>query len=97
MIKKNVCIDIISLIGDESSSKELSLYSLRLEESYNIFGCKYTLFGTVNYNLELDEGGHYITNLFPRYFIKFVFIVNHSILFNYIIYIVTLVNYKLNS
>ena len=65
-IKNYVCI---ALIADESSSKELSLYSLRLEESYKIFGCKYTLFGTVNYNLELDEGGHYITNLFPRYFI----------------------------
>jgi len=52
--------------GCDSSSKELSLYSLRLEEYYQLFGHEYLLFGTVDYNLEIDEGGHYITNLFSR-------------------------------
>merc|ERR1719414_1261761 len=51
---------------NDSSSKELSLYSLRLQKYYRLFGHEYSLFGTVNYNLELDEGGHYITYLFPR-------------------------------
>merc|ERR1711879_915113 len=52
--------------SDNDSSKELALYSLRLEKYYKLFGHEYSLFGTVNYNLELDEGGHYITYLFPR-------------------------------
>ena len=58
---------------DEISSKELSLYSLGLEHSYKIFGFEYSLLGTVNYNLDIDAGGHYVTNLFPRYFTSLVF------------------------
>jgi len=37
-----------------------------LNASYNVFGFRYALLGTVNYKLDSDEGGHYVTNLFPN-------------------------------
>ena len=40
--------------------------SLRLQNHYELFGYRYALFGTVNYNLEMEDGGHYVTSLFPN-------------------------------
>lgn len=37
-----------------------------MNASYNVFGFRYALLGTVNYKLDSDEGGHYVTNLFPN-------------------------------
>ena len=67
---KYVFIEINRSIEDSAAddicdSKDLSLYSLRLKNSYNLFGFQYVVFATVNYNLEMEEGGHYVTNLFP--------------------------------
>ena len=45
--------------------KELILYSLQLKDYYSVFGFRYSMFGVINYNLELEGGGHYVTNLFP--------------------------------
>ena len=37
-----------------------------MNASYNVFGFRYALLGTINYKLDSDEGGHYVTNLFPN-------------------------------
>eukprot|EP00095_Tigriopus_kingsejongensis_P002733 maker-scaffold226_size249562-snap-gene-1.17 protein:Tk02733 transcript:maker-scaffold226_size249562-snap-gene-1.17-mRNA-1 annotation:"hypothetical protein" len=48
----------------EEDAKEIALYSLQLEPTYHIFGCEYTVLGTVNYDVANHGGGHFITKLF---------------------------------
>lgn len=50
-----------SLMGTEEF--EVSLYSLKLHSTYNIFGESYQVFATINLNLDYSEGGHYVCNL----------------------------------
>ena len=58
---------IIFNISDyiDEASKEIRLFSLKLQPSYELFGSKYALLGTVNYYVQKEEGGHYITHFFP--------------------------------
>ena len=51
--------------NDETPSKEISLFSIKLKPTYELFGYKYDCLGAVNYFVENDDGGHYITYLFP--------------------------------
>jgi len=46
-----------------SEECEMSLYSLKLFNSYKIFGETYQVFGTINLNLNCAEGGHYVCNI----------------------------------
>lgn len=50
--------------NEDLDSKELSLFSLKLRPHYNLFGFKYAVLGTINYLLDSEEGGHYLTYLF---------------------------------
>lgn len=43
-----------------------TIFVLQLNESYNIFGFRYALLGTINYKLDSDDGGHFVTHLFPN-------------------------------
>ena len=43
-----------------------TLVVFQLNESYNIFGFRYALLGTINYKLDSDDGGHFVTHLFPN-------------------------------
>ncbi|TRY68420.1 hypothetical protein TCAL_02502 [Tigriopus californicus] len=49
---------------DGSDSKEIALYSLQLQDTYSIFGFQYRVIGTVHYDLENLQGGHYVTRIF---------------------------------
>ena len=61
---KYVFLEVDRALDMGNDSKELVLYSLHLQPTYNLFGFKYRVVGTVNYNLEHEEGGHYVTYLF---------------------------------
>jgi hypothetical protein len=52
---------------EDDVSKELNIYSLQLEPAYDLFGFRYAVLGTINYHLEADGGGHYVTSLFPTW------------------------------
>ena len=49
----------------DESAKEIRLFSLKLQPTYELFGSEYRCIGTVNYNVENEDGGHYVTYLFP--------------------------------
>ena len=49
----------------DDTSKEIRLFSLKLKPSYVICGSKYAVLGTVNYYVQNEDGGHYITYFFP--------------------------------
>ncbi len=38
---------------------------MQLKPSYTLFGFRFAVLGTVNYKLDNDDGGHYVTYLFP--------------------------------
>ena len=50
---------------EDQTSKEIRLFSLKLQPTCNLFGFQYACLGTVNYMLEDEDGGHYVTYLFP--------------------------------
>ena len=54
-----------SKTGEEAEQEEceLSLYSLKLERTYDVLGKEYEVFATINLNLEQSDGGHYNTLL----------------------------------
>ena len=56
---------VIAEDSEDQTSKEIRLFSLKLQPSYTLFGFKYACFGTVSYMLEEEDGGHYVTYLFP--------------------------------
>ena len=41
------------------------VFSLKLQPTYDLLGSQYGCLGTINYKLDSEEGGHYVTNLFP--------------------------------
>ena len=43
----------------------MRLFPLKLQPRYELLGAEYEVFGTINYMLENEDGGHYITYLFP--------------------------------
>ena len=45
--------------------KSIQLFSLKLQPTYDLLGSQYGCLGTINYKLDSEEGGHYVTNLFP--------------------------------
>ena len=38
---------------------------MKLQPTYELFGSEYRCIGTVNYMVENEDGGHYVTYLFP--------------------------------
>lgn len=49
----------------DSTSKEIRLFSLKLQPWYQVFGKRFGVLGVVNYMLDNEDGGHYVTCLFP--------------------------------
>lgn len=51
----------------DESSKEIRLFSLKLKPQYKLFEEDYKVIGTINYMLDNEDGGHYVTYLFPTF------------------------------
>ena len=64
-IDRSILINDNSLEAQDETSKEIRLFSLKLKPTYNFFGHQYRCLGTINYKLDIEEGGHYVTYLFP--------------------------------
>ena len=53
-------------INNKSTNyKDIRLFSLKLQPSYQLLGFQYAVLGTVNYYIQNEDGGHYITYFFP--------------------------------
>ena len=50
---------------DSTHYKDIRLFSLKLQPSYKLLGFQYAVLGTVNYYIQNEDGGHYITYFFP--------------------------------